>query len=69
MLSNLVARHLDNALKELADNWGLTYTRYADDLTFSTPTNLPSNLSIGELQRKVISTIRKHGFKENKEKL
>ncbi len=68
MLSNLVARHLDNALKELADNWGLTYTRYADDLTFSTPTNLPSNLSIGELQRKVISTIRKHGFKENKEK-
>lgn len=68
MLSNLVAKNLDNSLKDLASIYGLTYTRYADDLTFSTPINLPSNLSIGELQRKIIYEIRKQGFKENKKK-
>lgn len=68
MLSNLVAKNLDNSLKNLASTYGLTYTRYADDLTFSTPVNLPSNLSIGELQRKIVSEIRKQGFKENKKK-
>lgn len=68
MLSNLVARDLDNSLKNLASIYGLTYTRYADDLTFSTPVNLPQNLSIGELQRKIVFEIRKQGFKENKKK-
>jgi RNA-directed DNA polymerase len=68
MLSNLVAKKLDDSLQELADKYGLTYTRYADDLTFSSSCNLPSNLSVGELQRRIISEIRKNGFKENKKK-
>ena len=34
-LSNLVARRLDARLTGLADKLGWTYTRYADDLTFS----------------------------------
>lgn len=35
MLSNLVCASLDAKLKGVADDWGLTYTRYADDMTFS----------------------------------
>jgi retron-type reverse transcriptase len=34
-LSNLLARRLDSRLAGLATKLGFTYTRYADDLTFS----------------------------------
>ena len=34
-LSNQVARRLDRRSRGLADKLGITYTRYADDLTFS----------------------------------
>ncbi|MBC8870552.1 MAG: RNA-directed DNA polymerase [Planctomycetes bacterium] len=34
-LANLVSRRLDLRLKRLAETTGWTYTRYADDLTFS----------------------------------
>src|SRR5206468_5621678 len=34
-LSNLLARRLDSRLSGLAKKLGFTYTRYADDLTFS----------------------------------
>lgn len=36
-LSNLLARRLDSRLNGLAKKLGFTYTRYADDLTFSGP--------------------------------
>ncbi|WP_298609086.1 reverse transcriptase family protein [uncultured Thiothrix sp.] len=35
-ISNLVARQLDKRLQGLATKYGFIYTRYADDLTFST---------------------------------
>lgn len=35
ILSNIVAKRLDFRLKHLADKFGMVYTRYADDLTFS----------------------------------
>jgi retron-type reverse transcriptase len=34
-ISNLLARRLDSRLKGIAQKLGFTYTRYADDLTFS----------------------------------
>ncbi|MER7667952.1 reverse transcriptase family protein [Kitasatospora sp. NPDC096128] len=34
-IANLAARTLDDRLWEIAENHGLTYTRYADDLAFS----------------------------------
>lgn len=39
MLSNLVCRKLDNQLYSLAKKYNCTYTRYADDITFSTNLN------------------------------
>ena len=35
ILSNIVTKRLDYRLKNLAAKYGLVYTRYADDLTFS----------------------------------
>lgn len=36
MLANLVMRGADQALQSIADSHGLVYTRYSDDITFST---------------------------------
>jgi len=36
MLANLVMRRLDQALSDLGQSHGLVYTRYSDDITFST---------------------------------
>ncbi|RYE45071.1 MAG: RNA-directed DNA polymerase [Hyphomicrobiales bacterium] len=36
MLANLVMREADEELQNLADSYGLVYTRYSDDITFST---------------------------------
>jgi RNA-directed DNA polymerase len=36
MLANLASSHLDEALQALADRYGLVYTRYSDDIAFST---------------------------------
>lgn len=36
LLANLAVRGLDESIQEVADNHGLTYTRYADDIALST---------------------------------
>lgn len=36
-LSNLICRHLDKSLSELANTWGLKYLRYSDDIFFYGP--------------------------------
>lgn len=36
MLANLASRGMDAALEKLAGRYGLTYTRYSDDMAFST---------------------------------
>ncbi|CAB3756939.1 MULTISPECIES: reverse transcriptase family protein [Burkholderia] len=69
MLSNLAAHHLDIVLTEFADRHGMSYTRYADDLTLSTSSDLPDGMSIGNIHRAVIGIIRKSGFQENKKKI
>ena len=68
MLSNLVAFGLDEKLFAFANQYGLTYTRYADDLTLSASGDLPKGISVGDIHRGVIGVIRKSGFRENKKK-
>jgi len=68
MLSNIVVRKLDAFLYDYAQENGFVYTRYADDIAFSSSV-LPSKKSIARLKREIISIIRKSGFNENYEKI
>jgi RNA-directed DNA polymerase len=65
-LSNQVARKLDKRLLGVAAKLGITYTRYADDLTFSGPEELVGK--IGWLLAKVRHVAREEGFKVNEKK-
>ncbi|OQY44181.1 MAG: hypothetical protein B6242_13275 [Anaerolineaceae bacterium 4572_78] len=63
-LSNLVCWKLDKRLNGLAQTYQFTYTRYADDLTFS-----GDDIQYVELILKVANGIvRDEGFKVNKDK-
>lgn len=44
-ISNLIAYKLDKKVKGLADKFGFTYTRYADDLSFSADKESEKNIS------------------------
>ncbi|MCO6513036.1 MAG: RNA-directed DNA polymerase [Snodgrassella sp.] len=68
MLSNLAAFKLDNSLTELADKYGLIYTRYADDITFSSSSSLPRGKIITDIHKAIINAIRKNDFYENAKK-
>jgi retron-type reverse transcriptase len=65
-LSNQVARRLDKRLAGLAKKMGLTYTRYADDLTFS---GGPEFLQrVGYLMARVRHIAQESGFAVNEAK-
>lgn len=42
-LTNILCKKLDRRLNGLANRFGATYTRYADDITFSSPHNIYTN--------------------------
>ena len=65
-LSNQVARRLDRRLSGLAAKLGLTYTRYADDLTFSGGEGLETRT--GYLMARVRHIARDEGFTVNESK-
>jgi len=65
-LTNLLCRRLDRRLKGAARKLGFTYTRYADDLTFSLPKGGPGD--VGKLLRLVRFVVRKEGFVPHPEK-
>lgn len=62
VISNLVSLRLDKRLGRLAEEIGATYTRYADDITFSGNKNLVKYL---KLIRKII---HEEGFRINEKK-
>ncbi len=65
-LSNQVARRLDRRLTGLAAKLDATYTRYADDLTFSGDDSLTAKL--GYLLARVRHIARDEGFTVNEPK-
>jgi retron-type reverse transcriptase len=65
-LSNQVARKLDKRLLGVANKLGLTYTRYADDLTFSGGDELATK--VGWLLAKVRHVAQEEGFAVNEKK-
>jgi retron-type reverse transcriptase len=65
-LSNQVARKLDKRLLGVAAKLGLSYTRYADDITFSGGPELANK--IGWLLAKVRNVAREEGFAVNEKK-
>ncbi len=65
-LSNQVAKRLDRRLRGLSDRLGLTYTRYADDLTFSGDPALESK--IGYLMARIRHISQDEGFRVNESK-
>lgn len=67
-LSNLAAYSLDNALEVYANENGFTYTRYADDLIFSSHNPHLTRKSIHTIRTDIVKIIGKNHFKENKKK-
>jgi RNA-directed DNA polymerase len=64
-LTNLLCRRMDARLTGAAQEYGFTYTRYADDLVFS---HAEANGDLGGLLGLVRSVIAKEGFVINEEK-
>jgi retron-type reverse transcriptase len=63
-ITNALCRKLDRRLAGLARRHGAAFTRYADDLTFSTPA--PD--AIGKLLKSTRSILQAEGFQENADK-
>ena len=59
-LTNLICRRMDRRLTGVADKLQYTYTRYADDLTFSA--SGPAAQHVGRLLRQVRWVVEKEGF-------
>ena len=65
MISNIAARRLDKSLTKIAETLGFKYTRYADDLTFSTDA---AEAEIKKLMTQVRFVVREQGFTVNENK-
>ena len=65
MLANFAVAALDNQLYLLASEKGLIYTRYADDLTFSTQRSDYHRGEASSLIRMTYDILRRFGFSPN----
>ena len=65
-ISNQVARRLDKRLLGMAKKNGLTYTRYADDLTISCQNEMKDH--VGRIMARVRHLAEEEGFKVNESK-
>lgn len=64
VISNFICLKLDQELSEYCENNGLTYTRYADDMTFSSNIKISDNDILD-----IINIIKRNGFRINEKKL
>jgi len=67
LLSNVICQRLDLLLNGIAKRFGLKYTRYADDITFSSLHNVFQSHS--PFSRELRRVITEQGFRINEEKV
>ncbi|HCT6673937.1 MAG TPA: RNA-directed DNA polymerase [Pseudomonas aeruginosa] len=65
MLANLVMRDADELLTSMADQLGMTYTRYADDLTFSTASPVFERQTARRVINEIYQVLRRYGLTPN----
>ena len=65
MLANMAVSGMDADLVALASVFGLNYTRYADDLTFSTQERNLGRARAGEFIRQAYKVMGRHGLSPN----
>ena len=65
-LSNMVCRKMDEELAAAAQRIGATYSRYADDMTFSSDSDVLR--TTGSFFLQVSNIVEKHGFRLNEHK-
>lgn len=65
-LTNIICKTLDRRLNGLARRFNITYTRYADDITFSSDHNAYNN---EEFQAELLRIITDQGFEINQDKV
>ncbi len=58
-LTNILCKKLDHRLSGLANRFGVTYTRYADDITFSSLHNIFKNEEFNKELRRIIEDDQK----------
>jgi RNA-directed DNA polymerase len=75
VISNMICARLDAKLQQLAKEHNCTYSRYADDITFSTtrskfPSALANLSDIGQVEigSQLLSIVEENGFKVNPRK-
>ncbi|MBQ7855265.1 MAG: RNA-directed DNA polymerase [Muribaculaceae bacterium] len=66
IITNMICDKLDHQLAGLAKRFGLTYTRYADDITFSSNHNVYHDNSI--FRKELERIIKSQGFNINEKK-
>lgn len=66
IMSNLICKKLDYQLAKMAKKYDIIYTRYADDLTFST--NNLKKIPAKEIVNIVTKHVERNGFKVNERK-
>jgi retron-type reverse transcriptase len=58
-LTNILCKKLDRRLNGLANRFGATYTRYADDITFSSPHNIYTDEAFNQELKRIIEEDQK----------
>jgi hypothetical protein len=66
IISNIICKILDRRLTGLAKRFGVVYTRYADDITFSAQKNV---FILDDFRNELERIIESQGFKINSEKV
>jgi RNA-directed DNA polymerase len=58
-ITNILCKKLDRRLNGLANRFGATYTRYADDITFSSPHNIYNDEAFNKELKRIIEEDQK----------